>query len=471
MGAVLGSCLGSCAGSCALGACCACCSCRCIASPGMANLAYVLTIVVGAIAAVSLRYGGVDLNVGAIVGTQGVSVCTGSACEDAAFSFSICNGDNCKGYWAVYRIAFTLAGYHLMLCCATACRSRFSALLHHGYWFAKVALLTLVLVGTLFAPNDLFAYFSWAARIVAPLFLLYQLILFIDFGYALNSILVEKDEEQGGNTYKAINLLLAALCIVGSLAAIGAFYAIWPLGSVLNADSTETSCAFNPLAITTTLLFGILNTALSISSVADHGSLLCSALVLAYTTWLCYATLAAFPLAECNPLHSDTDHAGALATSCIVAGLSLGYIAYRTGSKQLGGNAMTGGASKAPALELADLKGGGNLGSNPPTPPANDEVVVHVAGEAPGRAAAQMAEERIVPSDESYWGYHLQMFIVCMYMAMVLTDWGVPASSATSKYSVGYVSAWLEMSMNWVCSLLYCWTLIAPKVCPGRSFE
>ena len=54
-----------------------------------------------AIAAVGMRYGGVDLNIGAIVGTQGVSVCTGAECEGSAFSFSICNGDSCIGYWAV----------------------------------------------------------------------------------------------------------------------------------------------------------------------------------------------------------------------------------------------------------------------------------------------------------------------------------------------------------------------------------
>ena len=39
--------------------------------------------------------------------------------------------------------------------------------------------------GTLFAPNHLFAYYAWIARIGAPVFLLYQLIIFIDFGYTL----------------------------------------------------------------------------------------------------------------------------------------------------------------------------------------------------------------------------------------------------------------------------------------------
>ena len=107
-----------------------------------------------------------------------------------------------------------------------------------------------MLVGTLFAPNELFAYFAWVARFVGPVFLLYQLLLFIDFGYTLNAGLVAKDDRQdlffgcrndSGNLYKALNLILAALLLIGSLVVLGAFYALWPA-----ADG----CAFNPLAIT-----------------------------------------------------------------------------------------------------------------------------------------------------------------------------------------------------------------------------
>ena len=65
-------------------------------------------------------------------------------------------------------------------------------------------------------------------------------------------------------------------------------------------------------------------------------------------------------------------------------------------------------------------------------------------------------------------------------MSMVLTDWGVPGSSvpasdssgaAATTYSVGYASAWLQMSANWICCLLYLWTLVAPKCLPDRDFS
>ena len=359
MGACLGSMAGSCLGSCAVGACCTACGCRCLASAGITNLMYVLLVTICAITSVSLRYGGIDLNVGFDVGISGPSVCGGdaSACDGAAFAFSICNSHNCKGYWAVYRITFTLTGFFGLMALFTACRCEWSTLVHRGFWFFKVTLFAATLVGMLFAPNDLFAYFAWVARFVAPLFLLYQvrppsrtharhsrsalaaaaltqpcvrfaraaqLLIFIDFGYSLNESLLAKDAredvffglENNGFKYHGVILFLSALLYVGAFTAIGLMYSYWPQ-----------SCAFNPLAITTTLLFGLLNTGLSISKIAEHGSILCSGLIFAYSVWLCFASLSAFPDPVCNIYQSDNPEEGSsehylmLIVSCLVAGV------------------------------------------------------------------------------------------------------------------------------------------------------
>ena len=93
----LGSICASCAASLACSACKCACSCKCLATKGIANLVYVVLQLTFAILAVSLRYGGVDLNIGADVGIHGVSVCTntnGTTCGNA-LSFTICNHDKC----------------------------------------------------------------------------------------------------------------------------------------------------------------------------------------------------------------------------------------------------------------------------------------------------------------------------------------------------------------------------------------
>ena len=63
------------------------------------------------------------------------------------------------------------------------------------------------------------------------------------------------------------------------------------------------------------------------------------------------------------------------------------------------------------------------------------------------------------------------MFIVSVYIAMLFTNWGVPATAASARYNVGYASAWLQMCANWVCNALYLWTLVAPKLFPNRDFS
>lgn len=448
-------------------------SCKCLASRGVASLVYCLTLMVGAIVAVSLRYGGVDLNVGAVVGISGVSICTDSAsCDRAAFQFSICDDHNCKGYWAVYRIAFSLSGFFLLMAVGTACRCAASEYLHRGFWFAKALLLLGIVAGSIFAPNEMFGYYAWVARFVAPLFLLYQIMLYIDFGYTLNAKLVQKDDDahlfcgcsnDSGRAYKIVNLVLAFALLVGSLTAIGVMYAAYPLEG----------CPFNTLAITTTLLFGLINTAISLSAVAEHGSLLTSCLILAYTTWLCYAALSAFPVDACNPafdpsreVTDEGSHVGMLIVSCLIAGVSIAYLAYRMGSRAIGANAFSGGESKAPAIEMANQGAGGAGGAGGASAGA-DQVTIQVAGAGDSAAADG------ITAPESYLRYHLTMFIISMYMSMLLTDWGVPGehhSASGQTYSVGYASAWLQLGTNWVCSLLYFWTLIAVKACPNRDF-
>jgi len=280
---------------------------------------------------------------------------------------------------------------------------------------------------------------------------------------------VEKDEREdaffgcdnGGNKYKALILLVCLVLYVGCFSIIGWLYATWPQ-----------ECAFNSAAITTTLLFNLINTGISVSGVAEHGSLLCSGLVFAYTCYLCYAAVSSLPEPECNPhLRKDADDdVSMLGVSIVFAAISVGYIAYRMGAREIGQNVMSGGPSTAPAVSLGgetQLVGGVELGGRPaPKSAANDEVTVRVDGDNSHAEGEESVESR------SYLTYHLKMCLISVYMAMLLTDWGVPASlQGDQRYSVGYASAWLQLSTNWVACLLYLWTLIAVKACPDRDFS
>lgn len=419
---------------------------------------------------------------GARLDINGPSTCTGTDCEDSAFSFSICNAGNCSGYWAVYRIQFALSAFHLLMALGTACKGSFATTLQRGYWIAKVFMLVGFLGGTLFMSNDAFAYYAWIARFIAPFFLLFQFILLIDFAYSFNSYLLELDEtmtnfgitlcgaefsvENQGGKYTGLMAFLSLAMYAGCITGIVVLYTFW-----------SSDCAFNSAAITTTLIFGVLNTVISLfDKLSPHGSILCSGGIFLYSTYLCFAAVSALPVDSCNPLYNwnNPNSAGHVVLLCIsmgVAGFVVAYFAYRMGSSSLGKNSMTGGASKAPSI--ADTPTASSINDTANT--SADHGVVKVKVEQIGDDAKPVAEPAAEePVEEgTYFWYHLKMIFLSTYMAMLLTDWGVPADTTSAHdavFSKGYVSAWLMLSANWVCCILYLWSLIAPVVCSGRDF-
>lgn len=56
-----------------------------------------------------------------------------------------------------------------------------------------------------------------------------------------------------------------------------------------------------------------------------------------------------------------------------------------------------------------------------------------------------------------------------MYMAMIVTDWG-SADLINHRYNLT-TEAWTsKLVMGGVIFVVYCWTLVAPRVCPNRNF-
>lgn len=64
------------------------------------------------------------------------------------------------------------------------------------------------------------------------------------------------------------------------------------------------------------------------------------------------------------------------------------------------------------------------------------------------------------------------MCIGSMYIAMLITNWGSPQLSTgiLDAYTPNGFAFWSRMGLQWVTSLLYIWTLIAPKIFPDRDF-
>ena len=96
----------------------------------------------------------------------------------------------------MYQISFAFMCFFSTMTLLTFSQSKFSSYAQHGHWFLKIVCLLLLLVGTAFMSADHLAVYSMVARYVAPFFLLYQLVMFIDFGYRLNGYLLDRDDEE-----------------------------------------------------------------------------------------------------------------------------------------------------------------------------------------------------------------------------------------------------------------------------------
>jgi hypothetical protein len=62
-------------------------------------------------------------------------------------------------------------------------------------------------------------------------------------------------------------------------------------------------------------------------------------------------------------------------------------------------------------------------------------------------------------------------FISCFY-AMTLTGWGSIESGGTpANPDVANVSMWMIIASQWIVLTMYLWTLVAPRLFPGRDFS
>mmetsp|Transcript_29729 Transcript_29729/g.68172 ORF Transcript_29729/g.68172 Transcript_29729/m.68172 type:complete len:286 (-) Transcript_29729:59-916(-) len=269
MGGLISGCLGSCCGAAACAGISACCSCNFYLSLPASRAVYTMAIFVATGAALAAKYWGRSISANANESCR--------YCGDAG----------------VMRIFFGMACLHFLLAVATIGDTRFAAYMHTGFWFAKVVLLTGLLVGGAFLPLRGLLVFGEMCRWVAMLFLLFQVVALIDLAYSWNESWRSRDDELAGEWRWRGSILAVAFALYSvSLAGIALMF------EYLAADG----CALNTALLACTLVAAVGFTALSVSPVAEHGAILASAVVTAYVVYIAYSALASAPDVGCNTL-------------------------------------------------------------------------------------------------------------------------------------------------------------------------
>eukprot|EP00904_Undaria_pinnatifida_P010895 jgi/Undpi1/6936/HiC_scaffold_21.g09410.m1 len=338
---------------------------------------------------------------------------------------------------------------------------------NNGFWGFKTFIWCLLIVGSIFISNDFFDGYVWVARVGAFIFTIMQQIVLIDLAYRVNDGLVEKANASGegseeGKPYLVALVAVSGFLYLGSLAGIGAMFHYFD------------GCSENELVISLTLILALAVTVIQLAG--GEGNLLASAVVTAYATFLCFSAVSKTPTSSCNPFVGESN----LTVVLIGLGLTLLSLIWITLNAARTVTALLGGSADQVQETAGPVQppGGGIDSGDKSRPFVQDAVPVGdgmEGGSAPPRPAAVTngAGEGTVQDDGGLgWRFNVVMVLISMFYAMMLTNWGdINTDGESSNPKNGWTAMWLTTTGQWVCYIIYGWTLVAPRIFPDRDFS
>lgn len=309
----------------------------------------------------------------------------------------------CMGTEIVYRISIALTTFYILMSLLTSTISTFSTNAQTKYWVLKFTLLTSLITLSPLLPQEFIVSWSILCRYASILFMLIQMCILIDFGYTLNNKLVSYDG------------ILWESCII--LISVGLYIAI-----IIMICTIYSNITYGILVLSGNVLM----TAISISPIAPHGTLLTSGIV---SFQIAYYYLIGYQASS----HINTLLGG------FITALSLTFTAYSTSKTNV---FHYNSIDNVNELMLLDSK------------IIQDE-------ESQVALPHKQNDNQIKKNENVVSGfYHITLALSSMYMPMLLIGFDDNNSIHT------------EIILSQIFgALLYTWTLIAPTLFPNRNFD
>lgn len=406
-------------------------------------------------------------------------------------SLRACDSEKCVGYAAVYRLSFAVCVFFLIL--AIVCfASSHARQVDAQFWLIKIILLIGFLIGSWFIPNDFYEGYSHICRGVGGIFLFLQIVLLLDWVHKLQETWISRD-------WKKAIVGVSLFCLISSGVLLGLFVH-W----FTNSNDGSQQCDAEKTVISLTAIFTTVFVGLSVSPLSRHGILPASILCL-YCYYLAFSALSdnyAEGASVCNRLGSASTFS--VITGLVITTLSVTYASYNLASNadnitssEDGGSAEedhkahfaavggVGDNAEGSASGAGSSGNGSAKTSVPLSPPQHYGSHHEGSGVSNQSKSASDMEEAFVHVEETQeltemdmkrlGKFHLVLACACMYTAMLLTEWGSIKAAADelpdSSHSVYAASFWVKIVTQWVTALLYIWTFLAPRCCPGRDFD
>ncbi|CAG8674589.1 19871_t:CDS:2, partial [Dentiscutata erythropus] len=377
-----------------------------------------------------------------------------------------CPEGDCYGVLAVHRICFSLSLFHFILGRLVQGvkdnRNKWAAV-HYGWWGSKILLWIFLLVSSFFLPNELFILWGSLVSVIgAVCFILFSLILLVNFAHTWSENCAEKIESSESNKWKYLQFCSTFIMFVGAFIFTG----------IMLEYFAGSGCHSNQFIIICNIVLSFIATLLSIhpaiKKANPNSGLSQASMVIFYCTYLIMSAIVNEPFEShmCNPLASS--HRARKATIATGAMFTFFAIAYSTFRTACQGN------------ELIYEPYHFNNDS-----PVEDKLVVQQNEKNNPYYYEKMSmNEKCCESATSthdnnenfkvaynYEFFHFVFAIATMYVSMLLTYWNTISMTGKEKLvTVGHshTLVWVKVISSWLCFLIYFWTLFAPILMPHR---
>lgn len=312
----------------------------------------------------------------------------------------------------------------LLILCVSGCAKQAAKYFPAG----KFVAMLVIMFALLFIPNEVADVFGQTAGIASSIYLVAQTVLLVDFAYTWNEnwhhrALEAHRREVGSRGYR---LWLAAILISSGLLLVAGLVGCVSLSVQYTTAGAHTLVIVAFLASLVLLL-------LSITDWCEHGALLTSSLVTAYTMWLCYEALAMLPAtSEFTPPAPLPRWVGL--AICAVSLTAFAFSAGMAGAREQGGR---------------------------------NQALVAVEEGAGASATASTTSEAGESGESSSGGLDNVDFTVQCLVHTVAAFY-VASSLAPTK---GWITLGCRIAAVALSLVLYGWSLVAPKVLTNRSFS
>ena len=316
----------------------------------------------------------------------------------------------CQGENAVYRICIGLAIWFFVLSVITTCSKR----THTGYWGIKILVLLILCGGLFFLPIVGHPSYVNIARVISGIFLVSQIIAFIDVAYKWNAFFVDKayDDYDGEDNRWLVAALVFCIAIM-----------ITTIGIIIFLYIEYNHCTRQLVFTTISTIAVIGTTCVQLLTHKTESSLLTSCIVALYAIYLCWVAVSSD---ECNP-EEPTDQQ--MVIGCLVTTFSLAWTCFSVGTSDFGFVSDTESQEEDPEEQYQE-------------------------------------EDEIDDQDDTQANiFHFIMATGSIYISMLLTKWG----TGSGHYSNAQM--WVSIISQWLSIIIYIWTLVSAKLCPSRFDE